>query len=188
MKRLFLVATAAIFMVSCGGDEEIKLDDQNGFHQALSMGGEHGAAVREAESYDEFLKERENVEKYADAFKTQLGGECYLAYLKSVVSAIDGRVLTESDIDKDADIINIRTFYKTLGEQDDLDVSKGVAAMEQLGNEYGAKLKKAESKEAYLKVWDEIIAKEAELLKAGNKAEYNAFVECLFPYIGIEIY
>lgn len=179
MKRLCLVAAMAIFMVSCGGDDEIKLDDQNGFHQALSYGGKHGTDVREAESYDEFKKSREQVEKYADAFKTQLGGECYLAYLKAVTSAINGAVLSEDDIDKDADIINIRTFYKTKNEEEDLSVS----AMEKLGTEYGAKLKAAETKEDYYEILDEVIAKEAELRKAGNITDYNNFVGCFLTYL-----
>lgn len=179
MKRFFLVAAVAMFMVSCGGDEEIKLDDQNGFHQALSMGAKQGTAVRKAESYDEFKECRKSVEKHADAFKTQLGGECYLAYLKAVVSAIDGNVITESDIDKDADIITIRKFYNTLGEEEEL----GADPMAQLGYDYGSKLKYATSKEEYLKLWDEVVAKEAELLKSGNKAEYVAFVSSLLDFV-----
>ena len=113
MKRFFLVAAVALFMVSCGSDEEIKLDDQNGFHQALSMGGKHGSAIRNAASYEEFKEERKCVEKHAEAFKTQLGGESYLAYLKCATSAINGNTLTESDIDNDADIKYLREFYKT---------------------------------------------------------------------------
>ena len=179
MKRFFLVAAVALFMVSCGSDEEIKLDDQNGFHQALSMGGKHGSAIRNAASYEEFKEERKCVEKHAEAFKTQLGGECYLAYLKAVVSAIDGNIISESDIDKDADVINIRKFYNTLGEEEDLSVN----AMEKLGYDYGVKLKGAESKEAYLKIWDEVVAKEAELLKAGNKAEDGSLVDSILSYI-----
>lgn len=174
-----MVAAVAMFLVSCGGDEEIKLDDQNGFHQALSMGGKHGSAIREAKSYDEFKESRKCVEKHADAFKTQLGGECYLAYLKAVVSAIDGNVIAESDVDKDADIINIRKFYNTLGEEEEL----GADPMAQLGYDYGSKLKYATSKEEYLKLWDEVVAKEAELLKAGNKTEYISFVGSLLDYV-----
>ena len=178
MKRLFVITIAALAMVSCGSEDEIKLDDQTGFHQAVAFGGEHGLNVKEAESYEEFKASRETITKYAEAFKTQLGGESYLAYLKCVTSAINGNTLTESDIDNDADIQFIRQFYQTAGESGE-SVSDNEKIYGGLANEYIQKMKAAKSYEEYCALRDEIKTKAAQLLKDSNIEAYNVFVECI---------
>lgn len=175
------MTAVTLFAVSCGGGDEIKLDDQNGFHQAVKMGGEHGAMVRDAENYDEFKQGRATIEKYRDAFKTQLGGESYLAYLKCAISAIDGKTLSESNINSDEDILYIRRFYNTLNEGDGVDNS--LQEIEKRGVEYGQKLKSAQNYEEYTALWSEVMAIEAELRKAGNVDAYESFVYNVMAYL-----
>lgn len=176
MKRLSSMIAAALLLVGCGSDDEIKLSDQTGFHQAVEFGKKHGLAVLNAESYAEFKEASKEAKRYAEAFKTQLGGESYLAYLKCVTSASNGIVLSEDDIDMDADIIGIRSFYKTNNEIGEY--TESVAT--QLGNKYAKLLKAVTSKEEYIAVRDEIMAKAQEYYDNGDKASYTDFVCTVF--------
>lgn len=178
MKRLFVITIAAMAMVSCGSENEIKLDDQTGFHQAVAFGGEHGLSVKEASTYDEFVAGRETITNYAEAFKTQLGGESYLAYLKCATSAINGNTLTESDIDNDADIKYLREFYKTATDSGE-SVSDYEKIYGGMASEYIKKMKAAKSYEEYCAVRDEVNGVAAQLLKDSNIEAYNVFVECI---------
>lgn len=178
MKRLFVMTIAALALVSCGSNDEIKLDDQTGFHQAVAFGGEHGLQVKEAESYDEFVAGRETITKYAEAFKTQLGGESYLTYLKCVTSAINGNMLTESDIDNDADIQYIRAFYQTASD-DGESVSEVEKIYGGMATEYIQKMKAAKDHEEFCTLRDEVKAVAENLLKDENVKAYNVFVETL---------
>ena len=187
MKRLCLMTIAALTLASCGGKDDIKLDDQTGFHQAVDLAGEHGRAVASAKNYNEFKSARKTVEDYAEAFKTQLGGESYLTYLKCVTSAIGGSTLSEIDIDADGDIAYLRQFYKTTDENS---VSNSVSVWGQRGIEYIQKIKECrnraqkattqeEKDEAYgdyLKLCEEIKGIEAQLAKEGNMNAYIDFV------------
>lgn len=166
---------AALALVSCGGEDEIKLDDQNGFHQAIKYGGEQGSALKAAKSYDEFKEGRTTIEKYQKAFKEQLGGESYLAYLKCVRSAIDGIVLTEVNIDQDKDINYIRDFYKTnIAGGDDNSHAKHPAA--ELGASLLRQLNSAKDKREFDAIRAKIEAKERELYVGGDMTAYSEFV------------
>lgn len=178
MKRLCLITFAALALVSCGGEDGVKLDDQNGFHQAVKFGGEHGTALKKAKSYEEFKASRATIEEYQAAFKDQLGGESYLAYLKCVSSAIDGIVLTEQNIDQDAEILFIRDFYQTNNEAETNKNGEHPAAT--MAKDYTAKLKAAKGKEEYDKIVAEIKVKAEEIFLSGDAAACEQFVDNLF--------
>ena len=176
MKKISWIFGATLLFVGCGSSDEIKLSDQTGFHQAVEFGKVHGLAVMQAKSYDEFKAASDETKRYADAFKTQLGGESYLAYLKCVTSAANGTVLSEDDIDMDSDILNIRNFYKTNTTSNEYKAS----AATQLGQKYAAQLKGVTTKEEYIAVRDEIIAQAQKFYNNGDKAGYNDFVCTVF--------
>lgn len=173
MKKLSWMIAAALLMVGCGSNDEIKLSDQTGFHQAVEYGGELGTAIYNSKSYAEFKSASKQAQRYAAAFKDQLGGESYLAYLKSLTSAMNGYVMSESDIDMDSDILNIRTFFKT-NNTDNTSTTKSAAS--ELGLEYAKRLKAISSKEEYVTLRNEIVAKAEEYLKNGDKNGYTEFV------------
>lgn len=177
MKRLCLIAIATLAMVSCGGDNDIKLSDQTGFHQAIEFGVEHGSNVNSAMNYAEFKAARTTIEKYQKAFKKQLGGESYLAYLKCVLAAIDGVVLTEKDIDEDADIIYIREFYMTSGESEQLGVNQHPAA--KMAMDYMSRLNAAKDKKEYDMIRAEMEATAAMIFESGDLNACAEFVDNL---------
>ncbi len=174
MKRLCLITFAALALVSCGGEDGVKLDDQNGFHQAVKFGGEHGTALKKAKSYEEFKASRATIEEYQAAFKDQLGGESYLAYLKCVSSAIDGIVLTEQNIDQDAEILFIRDFYQTNNEEETN--KNGEHPARTLAMDYVARLKAAKDKEEFDKIRAEVEATAEEILLSGDVNACEEFV------------
>lgn len=175
MKKFPWMIAAALLFVGCGSSDEIELSDQTGFHQAVEFGKEHGLAIYNAKSHAEFKEAHDEAERYADAFKDQLGGESYLAYLKCVTSASQGIVLSEYDMDMDADILTIRDFYKT-----NTDDSYKASAATLLGEKYAKLLKDVKKKEEYIAVRDEIMAIAEEYLKNGDKNGYSDFVYTVF--------
>lgn len=82
MKRLFIILFAAVGVCSCAdGGTQVTLSDQNTINEAYTK-SELAYDVITADSYDAFIKARAEVEKYEEAFRTQVGGEAYLIYLE----------------------------------------------------------------------------------------------------------
>lgn len=82
MKRLFIMLYAAAAAVGCAGnDDKVVLSDQNTENQAYELSS-LAYKVVEAESYEQFKAAREELEKYEEAFRTQIGGDAYLIYLE----------------------------------------------------------------------------------------------------------
>ena len=82
MKRLFTMLFAAVAVVGCAGnDDKVVLSDQNTENQAYEISA-LAYKVVEAKSYEEFKAAREELEKYEEAFRTQIGGDAYLIYLE----------------------------------------------------------------------------------------------------------
>ena len=73
---------AAVAVVGCAGnDDKVVLSDQNTENQAYEISA-LAYKVVEAKSYEEFKAAREELEKYEEAFRTQIGGDAYLIYLE----------------------------------------------------------------------------------------------------------
>ena len=98
--------------------------------------------------------------------------------MKCVSSAIDGIVLTEENIDQDAEILFIRDFYQTNNEEETNKNGEHPAAM--MAKDYTAKLKAAKGKEEYDKIVAEIKVKAEEILLSGDAAACEQFVDNLF--------
>lgn len=198
-----MIATA-LLLVGCGNSDEIKLSDQTGFHQAVEHAKELGTKIYNAQSYEEFKSASDEAKEYAEAFRTQLGGESYLAYLKCVVSASNGIVLTEADINTDEDINNLRKFYSSNNDTED-DVVSGNSkstALDQAiefshrlkdikekkqaivndflaGNEDNAHQMWEQNQKEYLGLRDEIIAKGQEYLNRGDYKGYSELMDAI---------
>ena len=204
MKKFSCMIAAALLFVGCGSSDEIKLSDQTGFHQAVEHGRELGTKIYNAQSYDEFKSASDEAKEYAEAFRTQLGGESYLAYLKSVVSASNGIVLTEADVNTDEDINNLRTFYNPnkTNEDDVVSGSSHSAAADQAvefsrrlkeikekkqnivsdymaGNEDNAKQMWEQNQKEYLALRDDILAKGQEYLDRGDLKGYSELMDAI---------
>lgn len=83
MKRLIITLFAAAAMVGCAGKgEQVVINDQNPVNEAYEKSGELAYKAIEATSYEEFKRARVELEKYEEAFRTQVGGEAYLIYLE----------------------------------------------------------------------------------------------------------
>jgi hypothetical protein len=83
MKRLIITLCAAAAMVGCAGKgEQVVINDQNPVNEAYEKSGELAYKAIEATSYEEFKRARVELEKYEEAFRTQVGGEAYLIYLE----------------------------------------------------------------------------------------------------------
>ncbi len=83
MKRLIITLFAAAAMVGCAGKgEQVVINDQNPVNEAYEKSGELAYKAIEATSYEEFKRARVELEKYEEAFRTQIGGEAYLIYLE----------------------------------------------------------------------------------------------------------
>lgn len=82
MKRLFTMLFAAVAVVGCANSgDKVVLSDQNTENQAYEISA-LAYKVVEAKSYEEFKAAREELEKYEEAFRTQIGGDAYLIYLE----------------------------------------------------------------------------------------------------------
>ncbi len=82
MKRLFTMLFAAVAVVGCADSgDKVVLSDQNTENQAYEISA-LAYKVVEAKSYEEFKAAREELEKYEEAFRTQIGGDAYLIYLE----------------------------------------------------------------------------------------------------------
>lgn len=75
-----LFATVAVVGCADSGDKVV-LSDQNTENQAYEISA-LAYKVVEAKSYEEFKAAREELEKYEEAFRTQIGGDAYLIYLE----------------------------------------------------------------------------------------------------------
>jgi hypothetical protein len=75
-----LFAAAAVVGCADSGDKVV-LSDQNTENQAYEISA-LAYKVVEAKSYEEFKAAREELEKYEEAFRTQIGGDAYLIYLE----------------------------------------------------------------------------------------------------------
>lgn len=83
MKRLFILLIAAVAVVGCQDKEsKVVIDDQNHLSEAYDQSCELGYRVIEAKNYDEFKQARTEIEKYEEAFRTQIGGESYSIFLE----------------------------------------------------------------------------------------------------------
>ena len=79
---MFTMLFAAAAVVGCAGnDDKVVLSDQNTENQAYEISA-LAYKVVEAKSYEEFKAAREELEKYEEAFRTQIGGDAYLIYLE----------------------------------------------------------------------------------------------------------
>jgi hypothetical protein len=73
---------AAVAVVGCADSgDKVVLSDQNTENQAYEISA-LAYKVVEAKSYEEFKAAREELEKYEEAFRTQIGGDAYLIYLE----------------------------------------------------------------------------------------------------------
>lgn len=82
MKRLFTMLFAAVAVVGCADSgDKVVLSDQNTENQAYEISA-LAYKVVEAKNYEEFKAAREELEKYEEAFRTQIGGDAYLIYLE----------------------------------------------------------------------------------------------------------
>ena len=82
MKRLFTMLFAAVSVVGCADSgDKVVLSDQNTENQAYEISA-LAYKVVEAKSYEEFKAAREELERYEEAFRTQIGGDAYLIYLE----------------------------------------------------------------------------------------------------------
>ena len=73
---------AAVAVVGCAGnDDKVVLSDQNTENKAYEISA-LAYKVVEAKSYEEFKAARAELEKYEEAFRTQIGGDAYLIYLE----------------------------------------------------------------------------------------------------------
>ena len=83
MKRLFIMLLAAAALVGCADKSaQIELSDQNPVNEAYAKSGELAYKVIEAQNYEEFVRARAEIERYEEAFRTQVGGEAYLIFLE----------------------------------------------------------------------------------------------------------
>ena len=83
MKRLIITLFAAAAMVGCADKgEQVVINDQNPVNEAYEKSGELACKAIEATTYEEFKSARAELEKYEEAFRTQIGGEAYLIYLE----------------------------------------------------------------------------------------------------------
>ena len=74
--------SAAVAVVGCADSgDKVVLSDQNTENQAYEISA-LAYKVVEAKSYEEFKAAREELEKYEEAFRTQIGGDAYLIYLE----------------------------------------------------------------------------------------------------------
>jgi hypothetical protein len=73
---------AAVAVVGCADSgDKVVLSDQNTENQAYEISA-LAYKIVEAKSYEEFKAAREELEKYEEAFRTQIGGDAYLIYLE----------------------------------------------------------------------------------------------------------
>ena len=83
MKRMFVMLLAAVAMISCADKgSEIKISDQSPVNEAYNLSGKLAYKVVDAQNYEEFAKARAEIERYEEAFSTQVGGEAYLIFLE----------------------------------------------------------------------------------------------------------
>lgn len=204
MKKFSCMIATALLLVGCGNSDEIKLSDQTGFHQAVEHAKELGTKIYNAQSYEEFKSASDEAKEYAEAFRTQLGGESYLAYLKSVVSASNGIVLSEADVNTDEDINNLRNFYdpNKANEDDVVSGSSKSAALDEAvefsrrikeikekkqatindylaGNEDNAKQMWEQNQKEYIALREEILAKGQEYLDRGDLNGYSELMDAI---------
>ena len=79
---MFTMLFAAVAVVGCADSgDKVVLSDQNTENQAYEISA-LAYKVVEAKSYEEFKAAREELEKYEEAFRTQIGGDAYLIYLE----------------------------------------------------------------------------------------------------------
>lgn len=175
MKKFSCMIATALLLVGCGSSDEIKLSDQTGFHQAVEYGKELGTKIYSAQNYEEFKSASDEAKEYAEAFRTQLGGESYWAYLKSVVSASNGIILTEADVNTDEDINNLRNFYNpNRADEDDVVSGSSHSAAADEAVEFSRRLKDIKEKKQNI-VSDYIAGNEdnAKAMWEQNQQEYN---------------
>ena len=80
---MFIMLLAAVAMISCADKgSEVKISDQNSVNEAYNISGELAYKVIDAQNYEEFTKARAEIERYEEAFSTQVGGEAYLIFLE----------------------------------------------------------------------------------------------------------
>lgn len=81
MKRLFIMLFAAAAVGCASNGDKVVLSDQNTENQAYELSA-LAYKVVEAKDYEEFKAARAELEKYEEAFRTQVGGDAYLIYLE----------------------------------------------------------------------------------------------------------
>ena len=83
MKRVIITLFAAAAMVGCADKgAQVVINDQNPMNEAYEKSGELAYKAIEATTYEEFKSASAELEKYEEAFRTQVGGEAYLIYLE----------------------------------------------------------------------------------------------------------
>ena len=84
MKRLSIMLFAAVAVVGCADKNKsgIVISDQNPDNIAYDMSYELATKAVEAQNYEEFKRARVELERYEEAFRTQIGGEAYLIFLE----------------------------------------------------------------------------------------------------------
>ena len=70
-------------------DSHIVIDVQNHLNEAYVYSDELASKVVSAQTYDEFVKARDEMNQYKDAFKTQIGGESYKVFLEECNYILD---------------------------------------------------------------------------------------------------
>lgn len=83
MKRLLTTLVTMAVMTACGSNQEgVHIDDQSAENAAYDLSYELTTAVLEAANHEEFKAARQALENHEEAFRTQIGGDSYLIFLK----------------------------------------------------------------------------------------------------------
>lgn len=84
MKKIFTTLALAGLMLSCTSDKDkIEIKEEDAYNLAYEKSTELATRVIEAESHEEFCKARAELEAYEEAFRTQIGGEEYDAFIST---------------------------------------------------------------------------------------------------------
>ena len=178
MKRLLYVLACATLLVACKGGGEGKYSDQRGYHQAIENAAEMGTAICNADSYSNFLKAVADAKSDEALVRHELGGYSYVAYLKGVLSAMNGRVLSETELECDEDILRIFDYYNI--KVDDAVNGDAITPLQEAKNQaydLGYGILDAMTAEEFAAARAAVEQYAASLRNSGDVEAYTLFVE-----------